>query len=80
MLMYFGHPFILGLALSYLWEKIKVKDPLEFAKLYFLVATIPGMFISLSSFQVSLLMVVTWTISGFVQVLVAGYLFTRMKK
>ncbi|MBI2031550.1 MAG: hypothetical protein HYT08_02940 [Candidatus Levybacteria bacterium] len=79
MLAFFGYPFIVGLVLSYLWDKIKAKDPLEFAKFYFIIATIPGMFISYTSFQISLLMVLVWTASGFLQVYVAGFVFTKIK-
>lgn len=79
MMAYFGYPFILGVALAYLWDTLKAKDPLEFAKLYFIVATIPGMFISYTSFQLSLLMILTWTVVGFVQAYVAGVVFSRVK-
>lgn len=79
MMAYFGHPFIFGVVAAYLWDKIKAKDALEFAKLYFVIATIPGMFISYTSFQVSLLMILTWTAVGFLQTWVAGIVFTKIK-
>src|SRR3990167_174823 len=71
MMAYFAHPFIVGLVLAYLWDKLKAKDALEFAKLYFIIATIPGMFISYTSFQVSLPMILAWIVSGFLQAFVA---------
>ena len=76
---YFAHPFILGLVLAYLWDKLKAKDALEFAKLYFIIAAIPGMFVSYTSFQLSLLMILVWTVSGFLQAFVAGLVFARLK-
>lgn len=79
MMAYFAHPFIVGLVLAYLWDKLKAKDPLEFAKLYFIIATIPGMFISYTSFQVSLMMILSWSLIGFLQVFVAGLVFSRIK-
>ena len=79
MMAYFAHPFIVGLVLAYLWNKLKAKDALEFAKLYFIIATIPGMFISYTSFQVSLPMILAWTVSGFLQVFVAGLVFAKIK-
>ena len=79
MMGFFLHPFILGVVLAYLWDKVKAKDPLEFAKLYFVIATIPGMFISLVSFQLSFLMIISWTGAGFLEALVAGYVFTKVK-
>lgn len=79
MMAYFAYPFILGVVAAYLWDKLKAKDALEFAKTYFIIATIPGMFITLSSFQVSYLMVASWTVVGFLEVLVAGWVFTKVK-
>lgn len=79
MMAYFGYPFVLGVAASYLWDKVKAKSALEFAKLYFVIATIPGMYITLSSFQVSYGMVLSWALVGFVQAFVAGMVFKRVK-
>lgn len=79
MMMFFGYPFILGVVLSYLWERLKKPDELEFAKLYFLIATIPGMFITYTSFQVSLGLVILWTLTGFVEAYMAGWVFKKVK-
>lgn len=87
MILFFAYPFILGLVLSYFWscvgKQLKGEKPVqkafEFAKLYFLIATIPGMFISYTSFQISLLMILTWTMMGFIDVFIAGWIFARMK-
>lgn len=76
---YLGYPFILGVVLAYLWDKLKMNNALEFAKLYFVIATIPGMFISYTSFQISQLMVLTWTLVGFLQAYVAGFMFKKLK-
>lgn len=79
MMAFFGYPFIVGIVMAHLWDRLKMKDPMELAKFYFLIATIPGMFITYTTFQVSPMMVATWTIMGFIQALVAGFLFTKMK-
>ncbi len=84
---YFAYPFIFGIVAAYLWEKIekqfKAKTPsgkaLEFATFYFIIATIPGMFISYTSFQISASMIVVWTINGFIQALAAGWVFAKIK-
>jgi len=76
---YFGYPFILAAGLSYLWDKLKATDPFEFAKLYVVIATIPGMFITYTSFQISLAMIGLWSITGFLQAKVAGWVFARVK-
>ena len=80
MMVYFAYPFILGLVAAYLWDKVGKPQPLEFAKLYFIIATIPGMFITYTSFQISLTMVLLWAVTGFVQVLVAGWVFTKVRE
>ena len=85
---YFAYPFILGLVLSYFWnlvkDKIKGKNPqdkaMEFAKIYFIIATIPGMFISYTSMQLSLTMILVWTIVGYLEALIAGLVFAKVKK
>src|SRR3989304_7813630 len=85
MTVYFGYPFVLGLVLAYFWEmagkELKGNTPVEkalgFATLYFIIATIPGMFISYTSFQVSLVMIAAWTVTGFIQAFVAGWGFAQ---
>lgn len=79
MMVYFGYPFILGAVSSYLWDVVKPKTAFEFAKLYFIIATIPGMFITYTSFQISLLMVLMWAVTGFIQIYVAGLVNSRVK-
>lgn len=86
MMVFFAHPFISGVVLAYFWKIVQKQftgddraKALSFAKLYFVIATIPGMFISYTSFQLSFLMIVTWTAVGFLQVFVAGLVFAKMK-
>jgi len=57
----------------------EIHKALHFAKIYFIIATIPGMFITYTSFQVSLPMVLLWTITGYIEVFVAGYIFAKVK-
>ena len=80
MTVYFAYPFILGLVLAYLWHKVGKPKPVEFAKFYFIIATIPGMFITYTSFQISLTMVLLWAATGFIQALVAGWVFAKVGK
>lgn len=86
MMVFFLHPFILGLVLAYFWNLAEkhftgdaVKKAYQFARLYFIVATIPGMFISYTSFQISLQMTLSWTLVGFLEAFVAGLVFTKIK-
>src|SRR3989344_6865345 len=86
MMIYFAYPFILGFALLYLWNILQKNlsgdaftKALQFTKIIFIVATIPGMFISYTSFQVSFLMIVMWTVTGLIKAFVAGYVFAKIK-
>lgn len=87
MMIFFGYPFILGLVSVYFWKLIekslsgtRFNKALHFAKSYFIIATIPGMFISYTTFQVSLLMILSWTCIGFLEVLVAGWVLAGKSK
>jgi len=79
MMAYFFYPFILGFVAYYLWGKVGKPKPFEFAKLYFWVATLPGMFVTYTTFQISLLMVVSWAVIGFIQAYIAALIFTKVK-
>lgn len=85
MSLYFLYPFILGLALAWIWDKIKgvisgtIVQRAGYLTLgYFLVSTIPGMLISYSSFPLSLTMIISWTISGVAQAFCAGLILAKM--
>ncbi|MBU0671961.1 MAG: hypothetical protein KJ732_02910 [Candidatus Margulisbacteria bacterium] len=85
MSVFFAYPFVLGLALAWVWDKVKglvsggiVSRATSFGLGYWVVASIPGMVITYSSFPVSLLMVITWSISGLVQAIVAGLIFAKL--
>lgn len=84
MTVYFVYPIIFAITAGYLWKRIREQlsgSPKEqagqFAKLYFIIATIPGMFISYTSMQISLMTILTWTLTGYVQAWVAGWVFAK---
>ena len=84
MSLYFAYPFILGLGLAFFWNKTKevfkgkgFNRAINFAGWYFLIAAIPGMLITYSSFPVSLGLIIIWTVSGFIEALVAGLVFDK---
>lgn len=85
MQLYFVYPFVLGLALALFWEKTKsvfkgkgITRALNFGYWYFLLATIPGMWITYSSFQVSLELVTVWTVGGFVEIVAAVLILDKL--
>ena len=83
----FIHPFVVGLILAWVWDKTKglfrQRDVFwrccQFATAYWVV-TIPGMLISYSSFQVSLMLIITWSLTILGQVIAAGYVFAKMER
>lgn len=87
MSVYFAAPFVLGIILAYIWQRVKTLFKEKnycgrgtcFGIWYWLV-TIPGMIITYSSFQISLLMTLSWSISIFAQGLTAGVIFAKMNK
>ena len=87
MMIYFIYPLLISLALAWIWDKVKsilqgnyMRRVLNFTGMFFLVSVIPGMIMSLSSFKISVVMVITWTISSYFQVLVATLIFGKMNK
>ena len=80
----FVHPFVVGIILAWVWDKtkglFKERDVFwkccQFAAAYWLV-TIPGMFISYSTFPVSFTMIFSWSLSGLLQVIAAGLVFVK---
>jgi|SRR3989339_1461074 len=77
MQLFFAYPFVLGLALAYVWDKVKGSIS-SLILGYFLVAIIPGMLITYSSFHVSLLMTLNWTLGSLINVLVAAMVLKKM--
>lgn len=88
MSLYFIYPFVVGIVLAYAWTTVKkhfiaesaMRRGLQFGWWYFILATIPGMFITYSSFQVSFLMLMTWVVSGLVEAIVAGFILATLRK
>ena len=83
--LFYIHPFILGFALSWLWNRFKPllrssgwMRGMELGLVYVLVATLPSMWITFSAISVSLVMVSSWLVYGWVQATVAGLVFSKM--
>ncbi|MDP2749562.1 MAG: hypothetical protein Q8O89_01875 [Nanoarchaeota archaeon] len=88
MMIYFAYPIILGIILAGAWHLtkglIKVKGAwkkgLHFGLALWIISNIPGMIITYSSFKVSLLMVLSWSLVGLLQGICAGTIFAKMNK
>lgn len=84
-ILFYLHPFVLSLALAWFWDMTKpvftgsmiVRD-LKLGLVYTLIATLPAMWITFSAIDVSITMILTWLLYGFIQAAVAGLVFARM--
>ena len=87
MSLFFAYYFVLGLILSWAWNKSKelFKGSVWqrgkcFGLSMFLLLTIPGMWMSYSGFQLSLEIILSWTVGGLVYLVLAGTIFARFNK
>lgn len=80
--LFYLHPFVLATALKWLWDRSKESSKgssaaraarLAFA--YSLVAMIPVLLLTFSAINISLVMVATWVVYGFLQAFVGGLVF-----
>jgi hypothetical protein len=84
-MLYFAHPFIISLALSWFWDRFKTvltgsffTRGVEFGLLYVGIAIFPLMWLIYSAINVSILMVGTWFVFGLLQGVIAGLVFEKM--
>ncbi|GGA94539.1 hypothetical protein [Puia dinghuensis] len=83
-MIYYAHPFVIGLALAWFWDRFKVvlkgsflTRGIEFGLAYALVAIFPVMWLTYSALSVSLAMVGTWLAFGLLQGIIAGLVFEK---
>lgn len=83
--MFYVHPFVLSFALKWFWERYKglfsgpvLLRAIEVALVYGIVAMIPVLWLTFSAIDVSLPMVTTWLVYGFIQAFVAGIVFAKL--
>lgn len=87
MMLFFLYPFIFGLIMAWFWGKSKSifkgsswQRGTSFGLAIFLIATIPGMFITYTSMPYSLATVISWAVGGLINSLIAGWILARMNK
>lgn len=83
--LYYVHPFIVSIGLKWFWERYKgickgsyIMRALEVALVYGIVALIPVLWLTFSAIDISLAMVLTWLIYGFIQAFAAGLVFAKL--
>lgn len=87
MMLFFLYPIALGFGLSFVWDRTKKLFPksccsagMNFGLIYFAVSGIPSFLINFSSFNLPLVMILSWTIMGLVDGIVAGLVLAKVNK
>jgi hypothetical protein len=78
MMAFFLYPFILGLVFAWLWAKTKSSfngkmRGCYFGWLLFFLTTVPGMWVTYTSFNLSFLTILGWTVSGLINAKISGF-------
>lgn len=87
MSLYFVQPFVMGILLAWVWNMTKgvikgdnlLQKGFYFGLVYWTLS-FPGMIMSYSSFPLSLIIVISWSVTGLFQSICAGVLFSKMLK
>ena len=84
-LLYYVHPFVIAMALSWFWNRFKtlltgsfLTRGIEFGVIYALIAILPALWLTYSAISVSLAIVATWLLFGLLQGLIAGLVFEKL--
>jgi hypothetical protein len=83
--LFYLHAFIISFALSWFWDRFKglfsgsfFLRGLEFGSVYGVVALLPVMWITFSSLDITLVMVISWFLYGLFQAIIAGIVFAKI--
>jgi hypothetical protein len=84
-MIYYVHPFVISMALSWFWNRAKrvltgsfLTRGIEFGLIYALVAIFPMMWLIYSAMSISIAMVTTWFVLGLLQGIIAGLIFEKI--
>ncbi|MEO5593087.1 MAG: hypothetical protein ABIR15_18655 [Chitinophagaceae bacterium] len=83
--LFYLHAFVISLALSWFWDRFKtllkgsfIMRGIEFGLVYGIIALAPVMWITFSSLDITLGMVVSWFFYGLIQASIAGIVFAKL--
>lgn len=83
--LYYIHPVVISIALLWFWERYKgifsgpcILRAFEVALVYGIVAMVPVLWLTFSAIDVSLQMILTWLLYGFIQAFAAGIVFAKL--
>lgn len=81
----FLHPFVMSLLLAWAYPRVLVATKREtlrrgasYGLFVFGIMAIPGMVMTYSTFQMSLLMLLSWTATAFAQLIIGGMVIAKM--
>lgn len=87
MSLFFIYPFLLGIILAWAWNKSRAlftgsisQRGFKFGLSIWIISAIPGMFVTYSSFPLSIVTVISWLVSGFVTAVAAGIILAKLNK
>jgi hypothetical protein len=85
LVLYFIHPFVMSITFAWFWNQFKsgiegnwIYRGVWVGLIYGAVATLPAMWITFSSLNVTLTMAITWFIYGVFAAIVAGLIFAKL--
>jgi len=86
-MLFYIFPFLMGIILAWVWSKVRPvfkgqvasKQGVYFGLIIWLIS-VPDIFINYSSFPLPLLMIISWSIMGGVEAIVAGLIFAKLLK
>ena len=83
--LFYMHAFIISMALSWFWAKFKgifhgplIVKALHFGLVYVLIAILPIMWITFSAMDITIAMVSSWLLYGFIQAVVSGMILAKL--
>lgn len=84
-ILFYLHAFIISFSLAWFWDRFKglfngffVLRGISFGFVYALIALLPVMWITFSSLDITVAMVLSWFFYGFIQAVVAGIIFAKI--
>ena len=87
MMLFWLYPLALGLALAWVWDKTKQLfdgtvwcKGAKFGLILFFVSGVPAFLINFSSFNLPFVMILSWTIMGLINGIVAGLILAKVNK
>ena len=84
-IMFYMHPFVLSFALAWFWNRFKsglsgtaINRGIELGMIFLFLAILPLMWMTFSSLDLEAPQIISWSIYGFVQAVIAGYVLARV--